>query len=68
VTHGSLGCHPPLTYADSKRLGRSQNSRAAYDKAIELAGNTARLLPDTPPRPAGIAPANPDRNPCKAVA
>src|SRR5512138_1584232 len=24
-----------------RRLGRSQNSRAAYDKAIELAGNTA---------------------------
>lgn len=24
-----------------RRLGRSQQSRAAYDKAIELAGNTA---------------------------
>jgi RNA polymerase sigma-70 factor (ECF subfamily) len=24
-----------------RRLGRSQESRAAYDKAIELAGNTA---------------------------
>jgi RNA polymerase sigma-70 factor (ECF subfamily) len=24
-----------------RRLGRSQDSRAAYDKAIELAGNTA---------------------------
>jgi RNA polymerase sigma-70 factor (ECF subfamily) len=24
-----------------RRLGRSQKSRAAYDKAIELAGNTA---------------------------
>ena len=24
-----------------RRLGRSHNSRAAYDKAIELAGNTA---------------------------
>ncbi len=26
-----------------RRLGRSQNSRAAYDKAIELAGNTAEI-------------------------
>ena len=25
-----------------RRLGRSQKSRAAYDKAIELAGNTAQ--------------------------
>ena len=25
-----------------RRLGRSQESRAAYDKAIELAGNTAQ--------------------------
>jgi RNA polymerase sigma-70 factor (ECF subfamily) len=24
-----------------RRLGRSQESRSAYDKAIELAGNTA---------------------------
>ena len=24
-------------------LGRSQKSRAAYDKAIELAGNTAEI-------------------------
>ena len=24
-----------------RRLGRSQKSRSAYDKAIELAGNTA---------------------------
>jgi len=24
-----------------RRLGRSRQSRAAYDKAIELAGNTA---------------------------
>jgi RNA polymerase sigma-70 factor (ECF subfamily) len=24
-----------------RRLGRSQQARAAYDKAIELAGNTA---------------------------
>jgi predicted RNA polymerase sigma factor len=31
-----------LTRADLlRRLGRSQKSRAAYDKAIELAGNTA---------------------------
>jgi RNA polymerase sigma-70 factor, ECF subfamily len=27
--------------AKLRRLGRSQKSRAAYDKAIELAGNTA---------------------------
>jgi len=26
-----------------RRLGRSQKSRAAYDKAIELAGNTAEI-------------------------
>jgi len=26
-----------------RRLGRSQESRAAYDKAIELAGNTAEV-------------------------
>jgi RNA polymerase sigma-70 factor (ECF subfamily) len=26
-----------------RRLGRSQNSRAAYDKAIELAGNSAEI-------------------------
>jgi predicted RNA polymerase sigma factor len=31
-----------VTRADLlRRLGRSQESRAAYDKAIELAGNTA---------------------------
>jgi predicted RNA polymerase sigma factor len=47
-----------------RRLGRSQQSRAAYDKAIELAGQHRRgRLPETPPRPAGVAPANPDRNP-----
>ena len=33
-----------LTRADLlRRLGRSQKSRAAYDKAIELAGNTAEI-------------------------
>jgi RNA polymerase sigma-70 factor (ECF subfamily) len=26
-----------------RRLGRSQESRTAYDKAIELAGNTAEI-------------------------
>jgi RNA polymerase sigma-70 factor (ECF subfamily) len=32
------------THADLlRRLGRSQKSRAAYDKAIELAGNTAEI-------------------------
>ncbi len=38
-----------------RRLGRSQESRAAYDKAIELAGNTAETayLTAYPPRPAG---------------
>jgi RNA polymerase sigma-70 factor (ECF subfamily) len=37
------GYHPyHATRADLlRRLGRSQQSRAAYDKAIELAGNTA---------------------------
>ncbi len=37
------GYHPyHATRADLlRRLGRGQNSRAAYDKAIELAGNTA---------------------------
>ena len=37
------GYHPyHATRADLlRRLGRSQESRAAYDKAIELAGNTA---------------------------
>jgi RNA polymerase sigma-70 factor (ECF subfamily) len=37
------GYHPyHATRADLlRRLGRSQHSRAAYDKAIELAGNTA---------------------------
>ena len=37
------GYHPyHATRADLlRRLGRSQKSRAAYDKAIELAGNTA---------------------------
>ena len=33
-----------ITRADLlRRLGRSQKSRAAYDKAIELAGNTAEI-------------------------
>lgn len=37
------GYHPyHATRADLlRRLGRGQDSRAAYDKAIELAGNTA---------------------------
>jgi hypothetical protein len=35
---------PPATRADRLRqLGRSQKSRAAYHKAIELAGNTAEI-------------------------
>ena len=34
------------------RRGRIEKSRAAYDKAIELAGNTAEIAcSDTPPRP-----------------
>jgi RNA polymerase sigma-70 factor (ECF subfamily) len=39
------GYHPyHATRADLlRRLGRSQDSRAAYDKAIELAGNTAEI-------------------------
>ena len=33
-----------VTRADLlRRLGRSQQSRAAYDRAIELAGNTAEI-------------------------
>jgi RNA polymerase sigma-70 factor (ECF subfamily) len=40
-----------------RRLGRNQESRAAYDKAIELAGNAAETASqsDPPPRPAGVA-------------
>ncbi len=39
------GYHPyHVTRAELlRRLGRSQKSRAAYDKAIELAGNTAEI-------------------------
>ena len=43
LDHKLAGYHAyHATRADLlRRLGRSQNSRAAYDKAIELAGNTA---------------------------
>jgi len=43
LEHTLAGYHPyHATRADLlRRLGRSQQSRAAYDKAIELAGNTA---------------------------
>jgi RNA polymerase sigma-70 factor, ECF subfamily len=43
LEHKLAGYHPyHATRADLlRRLGRSQESRAAYDKAIELAGNTA---------------------------
>ncbi len=42
-----------------RRLGRSQQSRAAYDKAIELAGNTAETAYLTATsRPAWVAPAD----------
>ena len=43
LEHTLAGYHAyHATRADLlRRLGRSQNSRAAYDKAIELAGNTA---------------------------
>jgi RNA polymerase sigma-70 factor, ECF subfamily len=43
LEHKLAGYHPyHATRADLlRRLGRSQQSRAAYDKAIELAGNTA---------------------------
>ena len=42
---GLAGYHAyHVTRADLlRRLGRSQESRAAYDKAIELAGNTAEI-------------------------
>ena len=38
---GSQSSTPAATPSAPRRLGRSQQSRAAYDKAIELAGNTA---------------------------
>jgi RNA polymerase sigma-70 factor (ECF subfamily) len=43
LEHRLAGYHAyHATRADMlRRLGRSQQSRAAYDKAIELAGNTA---------------------------
>jgi RNA polymerase sigma-70 factor (ECF subfamily) len=43
LEHRLAGYHAyHATRADLlRRLGRSQKSRAAYDKAIELAGNTA---------------------------
>jgi len=43
LEHKLAGYHPyHATRADLlRRLGRSEQSRAAYDKAIELAGNTA---------------------------
>jgi predicted RNA polymerase sigma factor len=43
LEHNLAGYHPYHATRASllRRLGRSQNSRAAYDKAIELAGNTA---------------------------
>jgi RNA polymerase sigma-70 factor (ECF subfamily) len=43
LEHGLAGYHAyHATRADLlRRLGRSQQSRAAYDKAIDLAGNTA---------------------------
>jgi RNA polymerase sigma-70 factor, ECF subfamily len=44
LEHKLAGYHPyHATRADlPRRLGRSQKSRAAYDKGIELAGNTAK--------------------------
>ena len=43
LEHSLAGYHAyHATRADLlRRLGRSQESRAAYDRAIELAGNTA---------------------------
>jgi RNA polymerase sigma-70 factor (ECF subfamily) len=52
LEHNLAGYHPyHATRADLlRRLGRSHKSRAAYGKAIELAGNTAEIAyPDTPP-------------------
>jgi RNA polymerase sigma-70 factor, ECF subfamily len=45
LEHELAGYHAyHATRADLlRRLGRSQQSRAAYDKAIELAGNTAEI-------------------------
>jgi len=45
LEHTLAGYHPyHATRADLlRRLGHSQESRAAYDKAIELAGNTAEI-------------------------
>jgi len=45
-----------------RRLGRSQKSRAAYDKAIELAGNTAEIAYLTR-RATSWGSADPGRNP-----
>jgi RNA polymerase sigma-70 factor, ECF subfamily len=43
LEHRLAGYHPyHVTRAELlRRLGRSQQSRAAYDKAIQVAGNTA---------------------------
>src|SRR5262249_57557015 len=51
LEHRLAGYHAyHATRADLlRRLSRSQNSRAAYDKAIELAGNTAETAYPTPP-------------------
>jgi len=64
------GYHPyHATRADLlRRLGQSQQSRAAYDKAIELAGNTAETAYLTRRRDQlRLAPTDPDRNPRAAA-
>src|SRR5260370_33736304 len=51
-----------------RRLGRSQKSRAAYDKAIELAGNTAEIAYPTRRRDQlGERPPIPVATPAKAA-
>ena len=46
-------------------LGCSQKSRGVRHSHRAGGQHRRDRLPDTPPRPAGVAPANPNRNPCK---
>jgi RNA polymerase sigma-70 factor (ECF subfamily) len=64
LEHRLAGYHAyHATRADLlRRLGRSQKSRAAYNKGHRAGGPHRRdRLPDTPPRLARVAPADPDR-------
>jgi RNA polymerase sigma-70 factor (ECF subfamily) len=60
LEHTLAGYHAyHTTCADLlRRLGRSQTSRAAYGHSHRAGGQHRRdRLPDTPPRPAGVVPA-----------